>query len=59
MLREMKTWKDVFVEFQGRTMRYSDYIELQQNMYDKFNWVTEEMLNRQREEEDRLLAQIC
>ena len=58
MLKTMYTWRDVYVKLSdGSDMRYSDYIRKMQNEYDMYSWITDEMIQRQREEEDRLLAQ--
>lgn len=54
MLITMKTRKDVYVDYCGQDMRYSDYIELMWS-YGKYEYVTKEEWLEIRKMEDKIL----
>jgi hypothetical protein len=50
-----KNYEDIYVTYNGSTMRYSAYIEMMQKMYDRFDWITEAELERIKKEEEEVL----
>lgn len=57
-MMNMKTREDVFVTLNdGRSMRWSEYIEYMQKNFDGYNWISDEELARIRKEEEMILAQ--